>query len=159
MSREGTLRVLLDTTFILPTLGIDVGEDVLTGLKALEGMDAEIYFSRFSILECLWIVMSLIRKDGAELDRVHRGLKSVMRGGRYMMVEENDEVFREALNMYALGHRDMIDNILYSTSLAFDLKLLTVDKTLREFVREKGLTDTTVLPTELTERKGPHRPR
>ena len=48
MSRKGISRVLLDTTFILPTLGVDVGEDVLTGLKALEEMDAETYFSRLS---------------------------------------------------------------------------------------------------------------
>lgn len=154
MSRRSTLRILLDTTFILPTLGIDAGEQVLTGLKTLREMNAEIYFSRFSILECLWIIAGLIRNDRAKLDRVYRGLGSVIRGGRYVMVEENDEVFKEALNMYALGHKDMIDNILYSTALIFELKFLTIDKTLRQFVRERGLTDVTVLPTELT--KYPH---
>ena len=34
-SRNATLRVLLDTSFILLSLGIDVGEKVSKGLKML----------------------------------------------------------------------------------------------------------------------------
>lgn len=34
-SRNATPRVLLDTFFILPSLGIDVGEKVSKGLKML----------------------------------------------------------------------------------------------------------------------------
>ena len=53
-SKQAPLRVLLDTSFILPSLGIDVGEEVFKGLKRLTEIKAEIYYSHFSILESLW---------------------------------------------------------------------------------------------------------
>ncbi|MBS7645547.1 MAG: hypothetical protein QW569_01050 [Candidatus Bathyarchaeia archaeon] len=53
-SRRDTLRVLLDAFFfILPSLGIDVGDEVSRSLKRLEDLKAEIYYSDFSILESL----------------------------------------------------------------------------------------------------------
>jgi hypothetical protein len=44
----------------------------------------------------------------------------------------------------------MIDNILYAASVNFDLKLLTVDKELKEFIRKNGLKDTLITPDQLT---------
>jgi len=58
-SRKALLRVLLDTSFILPTLGIDVGEEALMGLRKLTEAKTELYYSRFSILESLWIAARL----------------------------------------------------------------------------------------------------
>jgi len=58
-SRQAALRVLLDTSFILPSLGINVGEEVSKGLKGLADIRAEIYYSHFSILESLWVAARL----------------------------------------------------------------------------------------------------
>ena len=48
-----------------------------------------------------------------------------------------------------LGHKDMVDNILYASSTGLNLKLLTLDKELKEFIREKGLKDTLISPDQL----------
>lgn len=52
-SRRAPLRVLLDTSFILPTLGIDTGPETSEALEKLDETEAEIHYSRFSVLESL----------------------------------------------------------------------------------------------------------
>src|SRR6266516_4030551 len=48
-SRRGPLRILLDTSFLLPTLGIDTGREVARGLKRLSETDNQLHYSSFSI--------------------------------------------------------------------------------------------------------------
>jgi PIN domain nuclease of toxin-antitoxin system len=143
------LKVLLDTTFILPSLGIDVGEEVLKGLSKLAQIKVNIYFSRFSILETLWIAARLSKSPNFNTEIFKLGLRSILEGKRYMKVEESSEIFDEALRLYMLGHKDMIDNILYATSTNLNLKLLTLDKELKEFIHEKGLMDTLIHPSQI----------
>jgi PIN domain nuclease of toxin-antitoxin system len=143
------LKVLLDTTFILPSLGIDVGEEVLKGLSKLAQIKVNIYFSRFSILETLWIAARLSKSPNFNTEIFKLGLRSILEGKRYMKVEESSEILNEALRLYMLGHKDMIDNILYATSTNLNLKLLTLDKELKEFIHEKGLMDTLIHPSQI----------
>ncbi len=147
-SRQNRLRILLDTSFILPSLGIDVGREAVEGLKKLAETGVETLYSRFSILEALWVVAKLT--GGVVDDAFNTGLRSIMESGRYGEVKEDPQVFNEALRLYSLGHRDMVDNLLYASSAHFNLKLLTLDKELREFIRVKGLKDTIITPDQLT---------
>jgi hypothetical protein len=140
--------VLLDTSFILPSLGIGVGEDVAKGLEKLSGMNAEIHYSRFSILESLWVSTRAIQDGTFDHETFWLGLRSILEGTRYKQVAENAYIFNEALEIYRLGHRDMIDNILYAASAHLDLRLLTVDTDLKEFIHAKGLKDTLMSPSD-----------
>ena len=148
-SKKNTLKILLDTTFILPTLGIDVGEEVEKCIERLGKTKAELYYSRFSILESLWIAARLIRDKSFDMERFRQGLRSVTRSGKYIVIEEDDRVFEEALKLYGLGHRDMMDNILYASSAVLGLKLLSVDTELKEFIQSKGLEDTIISPSQI----------
>jgi len=47
-----------------------------------------------------------------------------------------------------LGHKDMVDNILYASSSRLNLKLLTLDNELKGFIRERGLKDTFISPDQ-----------
>jgi len=136
------LKVLLDTSFILPTLGIDVGEEVEEKLKKLDEVDAEIYYSRISILESLWVAAKLMKNQAFDMERFIQGLKSVMESGRYLKVEENAQTFIDDLKLYELGHRDIIDDLLYAISINFGLKFLTLDTELMGFIQSKKLNDT-----------------
>jgi PIN domain nuclease of toxin-antitoxin system len=149
-SKQATLRVLLDTSFILPSLGIDVGKEVSEGLKGLADIKAEIYYSHFSILESLWIVARLATSTTLDGESFSLGLRSIIEGGRYMKVEEDSKTFNDALKLYMLGHKDMMDNILYASSTSLNLKLLTLDNKLKEFIRERGLKDTLISPDQIT---------
>lgn len=144
------MKVLLDTTFILPTLGIDVGEEALKGLKKLADIRAEIYCSRFSILETLWVAARLSRGANFNAESFKLGLRSILESGRYIKVEEDSEIFNEALKLHLIGHKDMIDNILYASSIHLNLQLLTLDTELKEFIREKGLKDPLIYPNQIS---------
>lgn len=149
-SRQDVLRVLLDTSFILPSLGIDVGEAVAKGLHRVVDVGAEIHYSDFSILESLWLAARLSAREGFDGERISLGLRSIVEGRRYTKAEADSGAFNDSLKLYVLGHRDMVDNILYSTSTHRNLKFLTLDEELKRFINEKGLEDTLISPDQLT---------
>lgn len=149
-SRQDMLRVLLDTSFILPSLGIDVGEAVTEGFRRIVDIEAEIYYSDFSIFESLWVAARLSTSKDFDGESISLGLRSIIEGGRYTKAEVNSGAFNDSLKLYTLGHRDMVDKLLYSTSTHLNLKLLTLDKELKRFVNEKGLEDTLISPDQLT---------
>ena len=54
--------LLLDTSFLLPTLGIDVGDSVSQALKILDQHHNTLFYSGYSLLETSWIVSRLSEK-------------------------------------------------------------------------------------------------
>ena len=149
-NRQGTSRVLLDTSFLLPSLGIDVGEEVMEGLRKAVDVEAEMYYSDFSILESLWVAARLSVRGVFDEQRFSLGLRSVIEGGIYAKAEADSKTFNDSFKLYMLGHKDMVDNILYSTSTNLGLKFLTLDKELKEFVHRRGLEDTFMSTDQLT---------
>lgn len=139
-------KVLLDTSFLLPSLGVDAGREVAEGLRGLADAEAEIYYSRFSVLESLWVTARLLRDGAFDGERFSLGLRSVVDGGRYRLLEEDAHIYGEGLRLYRLGHKDMIDNILYASSTSHGLGFMTLDREFREFLGEMGLKDNLVFP-------------
>lgn len=148
-NKKGTLRVIIDTSFLLPTLGINTGTRILKGLQKLKKVGAEIFISRFSILEGLWVAIRMIKRGSFDESSFSHGLKSLLMGHRYKLVEETPEIFETALDLYQMGHPDMIDNLLYATSLVYHLAFLTTDKELKAFIKENNLTDTILTPEDI----------
>lgn len=157
--KSSAAKVLLDTSFILPTLGISVSGAIMEGIGNLaEIKQIEIYYSRLSILESLWVA-TRIEDRTFEPETFALGLRSIIEGGRYARVEEGSEIFSEALKLYRLGHKDMIDNILYATATQLDMLLLTLDEELKKFVHKKELKDVFISQDELAALKEVQEPR
>jgi len=148
-SRRGTLKVLLDTSFVLPTLGVDTGKEVLKGLKKLAEVKADIHYSCFSVLESLWITARLSGAVDLDTERFKHGLRSIIESRKYVKIEEDSDIFHHALRLHMLGHKDMIDNILYASSVHLNLKLLTLDIKLKKFINNNSLSDSLIFPDEL----------
>ena len=148
-SKRSTLKFLLDTSFILPTLGIGVGIEVREALRELNEKNAEIYYSNFNILESLWIAIRLLKKSKFNAERFELGLRSLIESKRYKLIIEQTSTFTNALKLYTMGHQDIIDNILYSDAVYYDLRLLTLDDELKEFIQKNKLRDITILPSEI----------
>ena len=118
-----------------------------------------LFYSELSILEALWKISKIVAGLSAEerreaVERVAAGLQSIE---AYMeRVEVVPEAVRLALDMYAMGHRDMIDNLLYASAVSHEVALLTVDEKLVSFVERSGLLRRNiVLPEELLEGEAP----
>jgi len=125
------MKILIDTSFILPPLGIDVGESVLNIIKEFD--KHEIYFTELSLIEAMWVIRRLL-KEGIKVDFkiVKTGLKSVIKTYRLLRIPIS--AYINAVN--DRRHNDLIDMIIYYTAKAYNLKLLTLDKKLKEIDNE-----------------------
>jgi len=138
------MRVLLDTSFLLPSVGVQVAG---TGevLKKLKEEGNEFYYSNFNLLEILWVLISLERRGvRINMQAVETGLRSIAHSYRRAMEEVG--IFPQALDLRRAGHTDMIDCLLYAISLKEDLTFLTFDFELREFLSTKGFKDVLLIP-------------
>ncbi|MHA1713649.1 MAG: hypothetical protein ACTSW4_06410, partial [Candidatus Ranarchaeia archaeon] len=77
------------------------------------------------------------------------GIKSIIDGARYHKTQERPETFTRALELRLKGHKDMIDNILYSTSIDLNLGFLTLDKELEAFIRSHKMHNNLVFVNQL----------
>ncbi len=69
------MKVLFDTSLLLPTLGVEV-ERASRILEKL--IDYELYYSDFSIFEWIWIINLLERKDKFNRDAFETGMKNIL---------------------------------------------------------------------------------
>ena len=147
VSRRSSLsnKLLLDTSFLLPVLGFETSKVVMDSLPKLRNYT--LYYSDLSILEALWKIIKVINEPD-EVRRVADGIKAIRDSMNNIAITE--EAVEEAIKMYRQGHKDMIDNILYSLAKSKSIKLLTVDKELIKFVKERKLGEEFIaLPTDL----------
>lgn len=139
-------RILLDTSFLLPILGFETSRRVMNAFHRLGSY--ELYYNDISILEALWKIVKVIEGRKDQVSRIVEGLRAVRDTMKYAPID--GEAAANALYMYNLGHRDVIDNLLYSISLSGRLKLLTIDEELAEFVEKHNLPrDPIITPEQL----------
>jgi len=139
-------RILLDTTFLLPTLGINVKDydEVYKKLK-----NYVVYISRYSILEALWVLNSFKKRGYYNEKTVREGLDSLLLNNRFMKIDETPEALILSMKLYDLGHRDLIDNLLYSIAYTSDLLFLTVDDKFMKFIEKIKMKDIFITPEML----------
>jgi len=139
-------RILLDTTFLLPTLGINVKDydEVYKKLK-----NYVVYISRYSILEALWVLNSFKKRGYYNEKTVREGLDSLLLNNRFMKIDEPPEALILSMKLYDLGHRDLIDNLLYSIAYTSDLLFLTVDDKFMKFIEKIKMKDIFITPEML----------
>ena len=146
MSSSGSkLRVLLDTTYLLPIVGIDV-EGIEKPLRVLSELhrlgNIEIFYTPFNILE----ILGKLSRMNFDRKRVELGLKSIREAFR--VTHPTIRGYLKALELRRKGFKDLIDLLLYTTSKTRRLSFLTRDEKLAEFLREVGEDTTTVILEE-----------
>ncbi len=128
-------RILLDSTYLLPILGIDV-EGVDKALKVLgrlksEGK-AEFYYTEFNLVE----ILGKISKTNYDRSRIAVGLHLMEE--EFELIYPTVEGYLKALDLRKSGFKDLIDLLLYTTSLTRDLVFLTRDDPLIKFLEGLG---------------------
>ncbi len=134
-SSERRVRILLDTTYLLPIVGVDV-EGVGEALKALKRLyrlgRVEIYYTPFNILE----ILGKLSRIGYDGERVRLGLASIREAFR--VTHPTPAGYVKALELRRKGFKDLIDLLLYVTSKTRRLGFLTRDLGLIRFLEEVG---------------------
>jgi hypothetical protein len=140
-------KVLLDSTYLLPIFGVAVKgiERVLEVLESLHRSRAiKIYYTCFNILE----IISKISKMQYSVRMVEMGINSIMES--FQQAYPKPQSYMKALRLKSMGFNDLIDLLLYTTSVDNSLKMLTRDKDLLEFLRKsgEGEAETTIVMEE-----------
>lgn len=141
------MRVLLDSTYLLPIFGIEVVGLTVNDYRVLKRMVRKgvltLYYSPISWVEIVGKIAREImaagkggfRTDLAQ-DMVKAALDSITRSGVLQEVVPTARDLELALKMRLLGHRDVIDNLLYSMAFNNRMIFLSMDRALRDFVEE-----------------------
>ena len=135
MNSSVKLGILLDSTYILPIVGvavegIDKALTILRGLKRKKGV--KFYYTQFSIFE----ILGKIAKVKYDRDVVVTGLSLIEE--EFELTHPTVEGYIKALELKSKGFKDLIDLLLYTTSLTRNLLFLTRDIALIDFLKNLG---------------------
>ncbi len=149
MSKKNTLKIVVDTTYLLPVFGIGVeglsDEDLLLLRKlSLEGI-VELHLVSVIWSELLGKVYREARKHGVDSKRIEVAIKSLYNPRFYKWIKPGYKAIMLAYRVRKLGHRDNIDNILYATATTRKMLFLSMDKELKEFLSKVRLPSNNIV--------------
>jgi len=129
-------NVLVESTFLLPTLGVKVTQISDSDIRELVKLRSKVsYFCLHqSLVEVLGKVARVMPSHGEALPMVEAGLRSILESGVYTWVSPSVEEMLVALQLRKKGHTDMIDNMLYATASQRGMLFLSLDRELTDFL-------------------------
>jgi len=145
---KNKLNILIDSTYILPAFGIGVSEiddEDLIKLELLRKKKiVEFYYSDIVWIEIIPKVQREYKKKRVQLDTktLIENIKSLR--DTFKIAQIGPRAIKIAFKLRQLGHKDIIDNLLYGISREHRLYLLTLDRTFKSFLENRGL-DTSII--------------
>ena len=133
-----TERILFDTTYLLPILGMRV-----RGLREYEKCIGrilyiyDVYYHPVSLIESKWELLHLLRRIRIEewktvTSRYRQGLNYILKSGKLTQLRfTNIEIEEEVDYLIEKGYRDYFDLLIFSTAFIKGLTLVTEDSELR----------------------------
>ncbi|MEM3956307.1 MAG: hypothetical protein QW424_06120 [Candidatus Bathyarchaeia archaeon] len=147
------LKVLLDSTYILPSFGIEVeGLSVDHIIRLREaGVKGKV---KFYCLSVVWV--EVIGKVYREMERlkenmddvIEMAVRSLLESGFYEWLTPTSNAVKVAFKLRMLGHKDNVDNLLYVTSIENNMLLLTMDEELKKFLLKNNFKADNLLDHE-----------
>lgn len=127
------MKVLLDTSFLLPVFGVDVDVPRFKEQLLHLSKEAELLVNSLSILEAKWIILRISKKRQDVLEEFKKGLNLVTRGETLRIVPfYSPEIDTVATFVYR-HHRDYIDcSILASAYVEADIFVTMEKKKMKE---------------------------
>jgi len=123
-------KILVDTTFLLPALGIGVEGEAEKAIPYFR--EFEVHYLEVGLLEAMWKIVKIVPQD--KLGRVKLGIEAIR--NTYSLLEPPPEAYIEAIRIYREGHKDYIDALYYTTAKNANIPLLTIDYAFMEFLGE-----------------------
>ena len=132
-------RVLLDTSFLLPYVGLRVegiDEEVIEWLENLD-----LYYPYIMIPELIGVVFKVAKKKGLSIvpENALEGFNFIVYGENIHLISPIKQDLEIAYELIMMGLRDIFDAILYATSKRTGIKAITADKSLIKFIKENNL--------------------
>ncbi len=148
MRKGSTDKLLLDITYLLPLLGIDVGLADYSRYFPVLHHYFEIYYSPVSLIEAKWIILKSIKRlrnqrDKIRLLREYRiGLELIQKTPYYKETVISNSIIEETADrLWMMGVKDYFDRMIYATAAYYKAILVTEDHDLIDFYNEDEYTD------------------
>jgi len=127
---------VVDTTFLLPYLGIKVrglDEDVLSSLSPC--------YPVIMLVELLGVLYKEAKKKGLEElpEQALEGFNSIVYGKEVKLIFPTEEDLRLGYEVMRRGWKDIFDVMLYATAKRLEIKALTMDSSFKNFLKESNL--------------------
>ncbi|RLF05016.1 MAG: hypothetical protein DRJ60_06255 [Thermoprotei archaeon] len=137
------MKILLDTTYLLPTFGIEVkgltSEDILKLRSLVVDGNIKLYCSSIIWPELLGKVFREInRQKRAENLDIKMAIRALFNPKFYKWIKPGRRSIELAYNLRRLGHPDMIDNILYALSITRKMIFLSMDLDFKDFLVKRN---------------------
>jgi hypothetical protein len=131
-------------------LGFDVSsQSVYAALETIAHSNIEPHYCYMNLLEASWQAVRALKRNEFDRNTFRDGLQSIENGERYHEIETTAKAYEIAIDLYSLGHVDMIDNLLYSIAVLSNLYFLTLDSPFVDFLRKNGLHEIIITVDEL----------
>lgn len=152
---EKTARILLDTTFLLPFFGIDVGLDQFE-TKFTKIVDKfEVLYNSASLIEAKWIVLGAIKKEKQKekkqkfLDAYVEGLGAIVNPLRRLsplpdLTSSRIEIVADYI-LFKYDVNDYFDRLVYASAAVNKAIVLTQDRKLIDIGKQTTKSSTNVL--------------
>lgn len=126
--------LLLDTTFLMPFLGFQVKEIKKVDIEGLRSGSRsgtmKLHYSDVSFIE----MFGKLARSKVDRKSIDEGIQSLVESRVFELVQPSTDALRNAFEMRLKGHKDNIDNILYSVALKSKKRFLSLDVELQEFL-------------------------
>ena len=137
------IKVLVDTTYLLPTFGIMVenltDEDLLRLRRIKLAGLVEYYCLDIIWIELLGKIYKELEKRRIDLqEHIKIAIRSLKESKFYTWISLTSRAIELACQLRKLGHKDIIDNLLYATSKTEDMVFMSMDDELKVFLRDHG---------------------
>jgi len=130
--------ILLDTTYLLPFIGIEV-EGIEEGIYA-KIMEKDPHFPSFLVPELAGVIVKEAKKR--MLDELPRevidSFNSIIFGEEIKLVLPEGTDLEIAYKIIKLGWSDIFDAVLYATGRRMGVKVLSLDRSFRNFLKKNG---------------------
>ncbi len=143
------MKILLDTSFLLPTIGINVTHPLIPQvLKKLASQSSawRISYTEINLVELAWIYLKTKESTDrhANAQKFYQlGLESISK--RYSKLDIPVEAYLRATKLKEMGHSDLIDCLLYEIAEINRVQLITLDIPLIKFINEIGRSMTSII--------------
>ncbi len=138
-----TVKLLLDTTYLLPIFGIGVKLKKFNEVFPKLLSKYSLLYNPASLVEAKWIIISQLKRMPSKrelfLRRFRKGLKVLLNSTKFSQTiltnAEIEEIADKLLTEFKIP--DYFDRIIYATAVHYDIILLTEDEKLHSIAKSE----------------------